>query len=144
VFTRTVAGLLFDWDAGTDLGARAEALLGVGDPLGVETAGLDSDLYNYLPDDKTWAGLRRYQTRQHIENVRLSVPGVWGQAVASGMLDAGTVALTVDGTRVRQGVWGGQPSAHHTPVAFTVFMVCEPSYPQCFLLRLSGLDTPLR
>ena len=41
-------------------------------------------------------------------------------------------------------VWNGQPVTSEHPVAFTVFVVCAPTYPTCHLLRLSQLDNPLR
>ena len=44
----------------------------------------------------------------------------------------------------RTGVWNGQPVTSEHPVAFTVFVVCAPTYPTCHLLRLSQLDNPLR
>ncbi|WP_262852275.1 ParB N-terminal domain-containing protein [Mumia quercus] len=37
----------------------------------------------------------------------------------------------------------GEPVASEHTVAFTVFIVCGPSYPECHLLRLSLLDKPL-
>ena len=59
-------------------------------------------------------------------------------------LAAGTTAVTIEGTRQRAGVWNGQPVASEHPVAFTVFVVCAPTYSTCHLLRLSQLDNPLR
>ena len=61
-----------------------------------------------------------------------------------GQIAPGTTALTIEGTRHRAGVWNGQPVTSEHPVAFTMFMVCAPSYPTCHLLRLSQLDNPLR
>ena len=40
-------------------------------------------------------------------------------------------------------MWEGEPVASEHDVAFTVFIVCGPSYPECHLLRLSMLDKPL-
>jgi hypothetical protein len=56
----------------------------------------------------------------------------------------GTTALTIQGTRHRAGEWEGEPVATEQDVAFTVFIVCRPSYPRCYLLRLSRLDEPLQ
>ena len=44
----------------------------------------------------------------------------------------------------RQRVWNGQPVTSQHEVAFTVFVVCAPTYLTCHLLRLSQLDNPLR
>ncbi len=75
------------------------------------------------------------------------VPDAWADAVEQaqpGQLAAGTTAVTIEGTRHRAGVWNGQPVTSEHPVAFTVFVVCAPTYPTCHLLRLSQLDNPLR
>jgi hypothetical protein len=72
-------------------------------------------------------------------------PGPTPSAQAQpGQLAAGTTAVTIEGTRHRAGVWNGQPVTSEHPVAFTVFVVCAPTYPTCHLLRLSQLDNPLR
>jgi len=55
----------------------------------------------------------------------------------------GTTAFTITGVRHRSGVWEGTPVTSEHDVAFTVFVVCAPSYPACHLLRLSRLDEPL-
>jgi hypothetical protein len=55
----------------------------------------------------------------------------------------GTTGLTIRGIRHRTGVWEGEPVASEHDVAFTVFIVCGPSYSECHLLRLSMLDKPL-
>ncbi|GAB2473331.1 hypothetical protein [Xylanimonas ulmi] len=116
------------------------------DPTGVESPGLVSDLTMYLPTDQTWASLRQYRTRQWIEITSVVVPTLWAQAVAeSGEGFApGTTAYTVTGVRHRTGVDDGEPVHVQFDVAFTVFAVCEPTYPQCYLLRISQLDNPLR
>jgi len=61
-----------------------------------------------------------------------------------GQLAEGTVAYTIEGTRHRSGVWNDEPVESAHPVAFTVFIVCKPTYETCHLLRLSELDNPLR
>ncbi|RAF15134.1 hypothetical protein DN545_33240, partial [Burkholderia multivorans] len=75
------------------------------------------------------------------------VPGAWATAqeqAQPGQLVEGTTAITIEGVRHRAGVLNDEPvdSAHE--VAFTVFVVCEPAYDTCHLLRLSELDNPLR
>ena len=74
------------------------------------------------------------------------VPESWTAAVqqAHGHLRPGTTAVTVTGTRRRSGVWNGESTESSHPVAFTVFVACEPSFDRCHVLRLSQLDNPLR
>ena len=43
-------------------------------------------------------------------------------------LPKGATAVTIEGTRHRAGVWNGQPVTSEHPVAFTVFVVCAPTY----------------
>lgn len=52
--------------------------------------------------------------------------------------------MTVTGVRHRAGTWEGREVAEEFDVAFTAILVCGPTYPQCYLLRLSRLDEPLR
>ncbi len=75
----------------------------------------------------------------------MTTPTKWVEAVtqAGDQLLPGTTALTIHGTRHRSGVWEGEPAASEHDVAFTIFMVCGPSYPECHLLRLSMPDKPL-
>ena len=148
VFAQQVAQMLFDWDTTADnLEQRRETLIGLGDPLGVETAGLASDLSGYLPSQAVWASLAQYATHQWIEVETVGVPGGWAEAeaqAAPGQFLPGTTAVTVTGTRHRGGIWEGEPVASAHPVGFTVFAVCAPTWPECHLLRLSTLDNPLR
>ncbi|MFD1507076.1 hypothetical protein ACFSBG_15570 [Georgenia yuyongxinii] len=44
----------------------------------------------------------------------------------------------------RAGIWEGREVTDQFDVAFTAVVVCDPTYPQCYLLRLSRLDEPLR
>ena len=147
-FAETVARALFDWDtaAPAPLNEYAGRLISVGDPTGAELRGLIADVAAYLPTDEAWAYLKPYYTRQWIEIESVAVPDLWSQAVneaGPGGFVPGTTAYTIEGVRHRSGVWeGGDVSSAHA-VAFTVFMVCRPTYPSCHLLRLSRLDEPL-
>lgn len=146
-FAREVAEALFAWDT-TTLVTRADRitqLLTLADPTGESTAGLLSDLGHYLPTPAAWTDLTRYQTRQWLTITSVTTPTLWADAVAQAgdALAAGTTAFTIDGTRHRAGVWENQPVASEHQVAFTVFIVCTPTYRTCHLLRLSILDQPL-
>ena len=148
-FARDVASTLFAWDTASGLWPLdyTSAILTVGDPSGDEQAGLASDVAAYLPTRDAWIELRQYATRQRLTIDTAYVPNAWADAVAQaqpGQLAAGTTAVTIEGTRQRAGVWNGQPVTSEHPVAFTVFVVCAPTYPTCHLLRLSQLDNPLR
>ena len=79
------------------------------------------------------------------------VPGfaVFGRGFGAGVVDKESgievIMLTgIEGTRHRTGTWSGEPVTSAHPVAFTVFVVCAPTYDTCYLLRLSQLDNPLR
>ena len=143
-----MAEALFAWDTATittpaDL---TERLVAVADPTGESSAGLVADIANYLPTLSAWAELRRYQTRQWIEITSTEVPSLWATAVEQagpGGLLPGTTAYTINGVRHRSGIWEGEAVRTAHDVAFTVFVVCGPSYPECHLLRLSRLDAPL-
>ena len=148
-FAQGVASTLFAWDTASGLWPLdyTSAILAVGDPSGDEQAGLASDVATYLPNRDAWIELRQYATSQHLTIDTAYVPDAWADAVAQaqpGQLAAGTTAVTIEGTRHRAGVWNGQPVTSEHPVAFTVFVVCAPTYPTCHLLRLSQLDNPLR
>ena len=146
-FARDVAEALFEWDTATMI-TRAdhiERLVTVGDPTGESTAGLLSDIGGYLPTDEAWRDLAKYETRQWLTIDTVSTPNKWAEveAQAGDTLLPGTTALTINGVRHRAGVWDGDPVSSQYDVAFTVFIVCGPSYPECHLLRLSVLDKPL-
>jgi hypothetical protein len=146
-FARQVAEALFAWDTATIVSRtdHIEQLVAVADPTGESTPGLVSDLGNYLPSQDAWAELAKYETRQWIVIDSVTTPTRWAdaQAQAGDELLPGTTALTIHGTRHRTGVWEGRPVASEHDVAFTLFLVCGPSYPECHLLRLSMLDKPL-
>lgn len=147
-FARRVAKALFAWDSAT-IATPAELtqrLVEVADPTGESTAGLVSDVANYLPTLAGWAELHRYQTRQWLEITSTEVPSLWPTAVHQAGPDGllpGTTAYTIQGVRHRSGIWEGERVSTTHDVAFTLFAVCGPSYPQCHLLRLSRLDEPL-
>jgi hypothetical protein len=146
-FAQGVAEVLFNWDTHemTTPTSTRELLVAVADPTGESSAGLVADIANYLPTEEIWLELRKYETRQWIEVTSIDVPDQWATALeqAGDELAPGTVALTVRGVRHRSGVWEGEDVASEHDVAFTVFAVCAPTYPECHLLRLSRLDDPL-
>lgn len=147
-FATAVAHALFDWDTTGPhtLADHKGRLLVVADPSGVESPGLVADLGTYLPSAQAWEFLAEYETRQWIEVTDARVPGQWQDTVtaAEGRLSPGTTAVTVTGVRHRAGTWEGREVADKFDVAFTAILVCGPTYPQCYLLRLSRLDEPLR
>lgn len=147
-FARAVATRIFTWDTRIEAGPAAlvEAFVPMADPTGESTPGLIADLSNYLPSQEAWTDLRDYETRQWLTVNSVVVPAQWSTAVEQagpGAMAPGTIAQTVHGVRHRSGVWEGEPVTSEHEVAFTVFVVCGPSYPQCHLLRLSRLDDPL-
>lgn len=147
-FADAVARALFDWDtaAPIPLSEHVGRLLAIADPTGAESQGLTVDVAAYLPTDEAWAYLKPYYTRQWIEIESITVPDRWPQAVEEagpGGFAPGTTAYTIEGVRRRSGVWKGDEVSSAHAVAFTVFMVCGPTYPSCHLLRLSRLDEPL-
>ncbi|WP_217134143.1 hypothetical protein [Leucobacter chinensis] len=148
VYVRSVAEALFTWDTFTLLTAsdHRAVLVEDADPSGTETPGLIADLDGYFPSASTWRVLAEYRTRQSIKIDRIFIPTQWDEAVTAsgGQIAEGTYAYTVEGTRVREGVWYDDPVDSAHAVAFTVFVSCEPVFDRCYLLRLSELDNPLR
>ncbi|MDN5811475.1 MULTISPECIES: hypothetical protein [Micrococcales] len=147
-YVRAVAVALFEWDTFTLLtpAEHRGVLIDDADPTGTETPGLVSDLDGYFPSASTWRDLAEYRTNQRIEIERVFVPELWEEAVAAsgGQITDGTHAYTVEGIRHRAGLWYEDPVTSAHPVAFTVFVSCEPVFDRCHLLRLSELDNPLR
>ena len=146
-FTHQVAQAIFAWDT-TSMVSRAdqvEQLLALADPTGESTAGLLGDLDGYLPTAAAWTQLAEYETRQWLTITSVTTAALWFEAESQvrPRLLLGTTAFTVDGVRHRSGVWEGEPVSSSHDVAFTIFMICGPSYPRCHLLRLSMLDKPL-
>jgi hypothetical protein len=146
-FSRSVAEALFAWDTATMIGRtqHVERLVAVADPTGKSTPGLVADLDNYLPNQAAWTQLAGYETRQWLTVDSVRTPTQWAvaEAQAGDDLLPGTTAYTIHGTRHRAGVWEDSPVTSQHDVAFTLFIVCGPSYPECHLLRLSILDKPL-
>lgn len=148
-FAREAAGALVNWDSTTDFDPAdyAQVIVDAGDPSGIETAGLASDVRTYLPTAEAWLTLRSYGTRQWLTIDEAFVPASWSDAVdqaAPGPLLPGTIAYTITGTRHRSGIVGTQAQETSRPIAFTLFIACEPSFDECRLLRLSEVDNPLR
>ena len=147
-FVRLAASALFDWDSTTDTPAAIrDRLLGWADPTGNEAPGLVSDLDAYLPDADTWATLRGYHTVQQLDIASAAIPASWPGITASaspGQLLPGTLAYTITGTRHREGTAFGQHAVSDQPVAFTMFITCAPSFPECHLMRLGQLGNPLQ
>ncbi|WP_315278922.1 hypothetical protein [Kocuria carniphila] len=147
-FARNVAHTLFTWDTASGFMPLdyTAAVLEVADPTGEEQAGLASDIAAYLPSRGAWHQLRQYATAQTLTVSEARIPAAWDEAVAQaqpGQLTPGTVAVTIEGTRHRTGTWESEPVESEYQVAFTVFLVCGPTYDTCHLLRLSQLDNPL-
>ena len=149
VFARRAASVLFDWDTTSHSGPSGiiDALLAVGDPSGQDMPGLFADAARYLPTDEQWQQLAEYQTTQRLEIASAGVPAAWAdiQSDTDNPLPEGTVAITIEGTRIREGKWFDQATRKEFPVAFTVFLSCPPATESiCRLLRLSVLGEPLR
>lgn len=148
-FARRVAEALFTWDTGIGFVPLdyAAIVLDVGDPSGVEQAGLAADIATLLPTREAWVDLRRYATTQSLTIENIYVPAAWAEAITQarpGQLPPGAVAYTIEGTRHRDGIWNSQPTRAEAAVSFTVFIACRPAGSPCFLLRLSQLDDPLK
>ncbi|WP_444705206.1 hypothetical protein [Microbacterium aurantiacum] len=148
-FARDAARALIRWDAATDFDPAdyAQVIVDAGDPSGTETAGLASDVRTYLPTTDAWLTLRTYGTRQWLTIDEAFVPASWSDAIdqaTPGQLLPGTIAYTITGTRHRAGIVGTQAQETSRPIAFTLFIACEPSFDECRLLRLSEVDNPLR
>lgn len=148
-FARNVATVLFEWDTASGFMPLdyTSVVLDVGDPTGAEQAGLASDIAAYLPSRDAWLELRQYATTQHLTIDNTFVPEAWATAVEQAQADQlaeGTVAVTIEGTRHRAGLWNDEYVTSEHSVAFTLFVVCGPTYETCHLLRLSQLDNPLR
>ncbi|WP_182355147.1 hypothetical protein [Flaviflexus huanghaiensis] len=148
VYVRSVAEALFTWDTFTLLtpSDHRAVLIEDADPSGTETPGLIADLDGYFPSASTWRDLAEYRTRQSIDIDRIFIPAQWDEAVtaSSRQITEGTYAYTVEGTRIREGVWYDDPVNSAHAAAFTVFISCKPVFDRCHLLRLSELDNPLR
>ena len=147
-FARDAADALITWDTTEfELTDYAQVIVDAGDPSGVESAALASDVRTYFPTADAWSKLRTYGTRQWLTIDEAFVPASWNDALNQAAEDdllRGTVAYTVSGTRHRAGIIGTQAQETSRPIAFTLFIACEPSFDECHLLRLSEVDNPLR
>ena len=148
VYARAVAAALLAWDTMSSLAPddHARRVLADADPAGVETPGLAADVANYLPTAEVWQQLRNHATRQSVTIAAAYVPDSWDEIAASpaaGQLRDGIVAVTIEATRHRSGVWLDEPVEADHPVTFTVFVACPPAFDRCHTLRLSQPDTPL-
>lgn len=146
-YARAVASALFTWDTTSGLQPQEyeSPVIADADPSGYETNGLIADLNGYLPTAQVWQQLRQYDTIQWLTTDKASIPGSWTGITesASPQIAHGTVAVTIDGTRHRTGVWQGSPATADHRVSFTVFLACAPAFERCHTLRLSQLDKPL-
>jgi hypothetical protein len=147
-YARAVAGALFAWDTtGGYLPADYQApVLADADPSGEEAPGLITDVTTYFPTIDQWLDLATLEVTQSLAIDSAVVPASWPSIVeqAYGQLGPGTTAVTITGTRERGGAWNGKHVTTSSPVAFTVFIACPPSFDRCHILRLSELDNPLR
>ena len=148
VYARAVAKTLLVWDtmSGLTPADHARPVLADADPAGLETPGLAADVATYLPTVEVWQQLRDYATSQSVTIDAAFVPDSWDDIAASAaaeQLRDGTLAVTIEATRHRTGVWLDEPAAVDHPVTFTVFVACPPAFVRCHTLRLSQLDTPL-
>lgn len=147
-FAIEAAGLVFEWDTTTSTNTDGyfARLVAIAPPGGAESDGLVADLTAYLPSHEAWRHLRGYDTRQHLEVTSAEVPSTWAATAREGAafgLERGTTAYTITGVRHRTGIWNGDRVSTRHRVTFTVFIICGPRYPTCYLLRLSQLDHPL-
>jgi len=147
-YARAVASTLFDWDtaAGFVPADYQAPVLADADPSGEETAGLITDVATYMPTLNQWLDLGAMDVTQTLTITSAGVPTSWAAAVqqAHGELRPGTTAITIEGTRHRNGIWNGEASSTSGPVSFTVFVACPPAFDHCHVLRLSQLDNPMR
>lgn len=145
LFTRSVAGALLNWDTRDRVGLSdwAQVVVDVADTD--EAPAVASDVRDYLPAAQLWQQLTTYGTRQWLKIESVAVPEGWSTALqqaAPGQIPQGATALTVTGTRHREGTFNMQALHTERQVAFTVFVVC-PAQETCKLLRLSQPDQPL-
>ena len=148
VYAHAVAKMLLAWDTMSALtpGDHARHMLEDADPAGRETPALAGDVATYLPTVELWQQLRHHETSQAVTIDAAYVPDSWDDIAASAGADhlrPGTVAVTIEATRHRAGVWFDEPATADHPTVFTVFLACPPAFERCHILRLSRLDEPL-
>jgi hypothetical protein len=148
LYARAVAELLFTWDtsSGRIPVQYEDPIVSDADPSGYETSGLVADLDKYFPSRDAWEELRQYQTLQSLSIENAYVPSTWPSISAEPetQIAKGTTAVTIEGTRHRQGIGFGQVTTSDHTVTFTIFLVCRPTADRCHTLRLSAPDSPLR
>ena len=116
VYARAVAEILLAWDTMSALAPddHAQHVLEDADPAGLETPALAADLANYLPTIEAWQQLRHHQTVQSVTIHAAYIPASWDDIATSPaaeqQLREGTVAVTIEATRHRAGVWLGEPA----------------------------------
>lgn len=147
-YAQAVAEVLLAWDTMSALTPddHARHVLADADPAGLETPALTADVANYLPTLEVWQQLRDQQTVQAVTIDGAYIPDSWDDIAASPGADhlrPGTMAVTIEATRHRAGVWLDEPATADHPVAFTVFVACRPAFERCHTLRLSRPDEPL-
>jgi hypothetical protein len=147
-YAQAVAEVLLAFDTMSALTPddHARPVLDDADPAGRETPALAGDLANYLPTVEVWQQLRHHQTSQAVTIDAAYIPDTWEDITSSAGADhlrPGTVAVTIEATRHRAGVWQGEPATADHPIAFTVFLACQPAFERCHTLRLSRPDQPL-
>ena len=147
LFARQAAQALFAWDTTVDTTASVtERVMVWADPTGDEAPGLAADIALYLPSLDAWGVLAGYGTTQYLEILTIGVLSSWPGILASaapGQILPGTTAYTIHATRHRHGAVDGRAESSARPVAFTVFVTCQPSFDTCHLMRISQPDTPL-
>lgn len=147
-YARAVATSVFDWDTTTGfLPADYTApVMADADPSGDEVPGLLADVATYVPTLEQWLDLAAMEVEQSLVIHEAYVPASWAVAAEQdhGELRPGTTAVTINATRHRKGVWDAAAAESSSPVSFTVFVACAPSFARCHVLRLSELDNPLR
>ncbi len=148
LYAQAVAQMLLAWDTMSALTPddHAGRVLDDADPAGRETPALAADVANYLPNLEVWQQLRHHATVQSVTIDDVYVPDTWNDIAASPgaqQLRPGTVAVTVEATRHRTGMWFGEPATADHPVTFTVFLACRPAFDRCHSLRLSRPGEPL-
>ena len=136
VFAREVAEALFAWDTAHARSRRpttsSNSSRSPTRPASPRRACCPTSA-NYLPTHDAWPELREYQTRQWLDITSVAVPDLWAEAVDAGRArraaarHRGVHRSTASGTA--PAIWEGAPVTSAHDVAFTVFVVCGPSYP---------------
>ncbi len=148
VYARAVAETLLAWDTMSRLtpDSHAQQVLDDADPAGRETPALAGDVANYLPTLEVWQQLRQHATAQSVTISDAYIPEIWDDIAGSTgaeHLRPGTIAVTIEATRHRTGMWFDEPATADHPTVFTVFLACQPAFDRCHTLRLSRPDEPL-